>query len=142
MKYTITFAPSSNKSSVELEGNTTSDAISNGIKAGIDFSYADFSEEQLAYVNFSNCNLTGCSFEDASIFNCEFQNADLTQTDWSDAVIYESWFQNCNFSDSKLLFSAFVACDVRNALFSTARHIQTAAFSNLFDAILPKNYRR
>jgi uncharacterized protein YjbI with pentapeptide repeats len=141
-KYTITFNPVSKKSPIELEGKTISDAISKALDADIDLTFADFSGEQLAYVDFSGCDLTSCDFSGVEMYNCEFQGANLSKTDWTDAVVKESWFQSCKWDDSSLLFAAFVACDVREADFRLARHIQTAAFSNLFDAILPENYHR
>jgi uncharacterized protein YjbI with pentapeptide repeats len=141
-KYIINFSSLSKKSPLEIEGITISDAINKALDKNIDFCYADFSSEQLAYVDFSGCDLTGCDFSGVEMYNCEFQGANLSKTDWTDAVVKESWFQSCKWDDSSLLFAAFVACDVRETDFRLARHIQTAAFSNLFDAILPENYKR
>lgn len=142
MKYTITFNSLSKKSPLEIEGITISDAINKALDKNIDFCHADFSGEQLAYVDFSGCDLTGCDFSGVEMYNCEFQGANLCKTDWTDSVVKESWFQSCKWDDSSLLFAAFVACDVKESDFRLARHIQTAAFSNLFDAILPENYKR
>lgn len=141
-KYVFPYVKISNKIALELEGKTVSDAINNGIKAGVDLTFIDLSNEQLAYIDFSGCDLTGADFSGTEMFNCEFQGANLSKTNWTDAVVKESWFQSCIFDEANLLFSAFVSCDVFEADFRLARHIQTAAFSNLFDAILPENYKR
>ena len=132
-KYTIIFNPVSQKTPIELEWVTISDAINKALNENIYLTFADFNREELAYVDFSAADLTGCDFSGVEMYNCDFQGANLSKTDWIDAVVKESWFQSCVFAESNLLFAAFVACDVRNTDFRTARHIQTATFSNLFD---------
>lgn len=127
--YSIDFTESSGKKSIEIQGTTFSNAITNAIKEKIDLTFANFSGERFVEVDFSNADLTGADFEFGACYQCNFSNAILKGVKFSYVGIWDSNFSNSSFGNAILLETAFVNCDLIGADLEDVQFWQTAVFS-------------
>jgi uncharacterized protein YjbI with pentapeptide repeats len=114
-----------------INGNFKSTNINACLFKNSNLSYSNFSNSYIGQITeFTNCNLEGAKFIEATISNsifannickranmsdCEIDDVDFSNTNFENANFCGSTFRNCNFTNSKLnectlLESRFIGC--------------------------------
>ena len=93
----------------------------------IDLSYADFSEENLEGIDFSNANLTHALFINADLENANLHNANLTHACMTAARLIRANLTGANLQNTRLNGS-----DLRGANLTGAN----IEYTNLTESIL------
>lgn len=139
-KYTINFICDSGRTPVEIEAESFAVAIKQAYSVGVDLRFADFSNQFLFDIDFSNFDLTGASFECSSLYFCKFDNCNLTAASFSCSGLWECSLANSKWDCADLFECAFVGTNVAGCDFSLAKNTKYAVFGNLYDAIAPDNH--
>ncbi len=91
-------------SGADLRGADLSQLNLYVVSAGpVDLSFADLTEASLEGSNLNDANLQGAKFVRANASGLYFNGASCHGTDFTDAVLSNSMFNNCDFSDAILL---------------------------------------